>query len=360
MWGKRNSDLQIRSPTGWREAIPFPWFGPSPSGGESRGGREGIGTHALSTLGEAGKLAAGYIGELDVCGNSKSTIRHYAYALGLYLRHLADGSVDFRHVEYKDLITFLQALRLKGNRPATVRARFGSVASWYEWLKRVRVVKDNPCDMVPAIKVDKPLPQFFTEEEMEKLRKAARSYRFDRKRNVAILEFIYASGCRRGEVSKLDIDDIHAGENAFATIRETKGRRDRLVILDSPSFLKAWEAYLPIRARALAKWERPTEKAAFITKFGKRIGPNAVYDVIRALCEHAGTRVLYPHAIRHSAATHMLNNGADLLDIKEQLGHKSLSTTEVYLHVALERRRAQYRKSHPAAGPSSSDDTSYP
>lgn len=322
-------------------------------------GQGGNSTRILSTLGEAGKLASGYLGELEVCGGSPNTIRHHAYTLEVYLQHLEDAGVDFRATEYKDIITFLQALRLKGNKDISVRSRLSAVSAWYKWLKRVKVVKENPCELVPSIKIDRSLPQFFSEGEMMKLREAAKTYSRDVERNTALLEFVYASACRRGEVSRLNVQDLDLGDSSSARIRMTKGRRERLVILDAPSFISAWKAYAPIRAKLLSRWERPQEPAAFVTKYGKRMGGGGIRDVIKALCCHAGVRVLYPHAIRHSAATHMLNNGDDLENIREQLGHVSLSTTQVYLHVALDRRRAQYRKSHPAAaGPSSPPATS--
>jgi integrase/recombinase XerC len=247
-------------------------------------------------------------------------------------------------------------LRLKKLSEATLQSRLSAVSSWYKWLKRIRVVKDNPCEMVDSIHVPEYIPEFFTQEEFRKLLEAARTYPENTERNVALLEFIYASACRRGEVAQMDVEDLYLGaDSMFAKVRQGKGRRDRMALVGG-DFASAWGSYEPIRARILAKWERPQEKAAFVTVSGRRMSPAAIYDVIRQLCRHAGVRVLYPHAIRHSAATHMLNNGDNLLNIKEQLGHRSLSTTQVYLHVALENRRAQYRKSHPGA--SSSPSTS--
>ena len=215
--------------------------------------------------------------------------------------------------------------------------------------------------MVDSIHVPEPTPEFFTEEEFGKLLAGTRAYSRNTERNVAMMEFIYASGCRRAEVSALDVDRLILEKDPFATVKMGKGRRDRLVLLGD-RFVKAWSEYAPVRARALARWERPQEKAAFCTNDGKRIDPETIYYTVRRLCEYAGVRVLYPHAIRHSAATHMLNNGDTLLNIKEQLGHRSLSTTQVYLHVALESRRAAYRKSHPgaSASPPASPDTSGP
>ena len=214
------------------------------------------------------------------------------------------------------------------------------------------MVKDNPCEMVDSIHVPQSIPEFFTEEEFGKLLSGTKVYPRNTERNVAMLEFIYASGCRRAEVSGMDVDLIWKSESC-AKVKMGKGRADRLVLLGE-RFFQAWEGYSAVRARTLARWERPQEKAAFVTKEGKRIDPETIYYTIKRLCRFAGVRELYPHAIRHSAATHMLNNGDDLENIREQLGHISLSTTQVYLHVALERRRKMYLKSHPGASPSPS------
>jgi site-specific recombinase XerD len=165
-----------------------------------------------------------------------------------------------------------------------------------------------------------------------------------------MLEFIYASMARRNEVADLDVTDLFLTGEPYATIRNGKGNRDRLVLLGA-RFVKAWTEYLPVRQREILRWENPKEQAAFVNRrTGRRADGQSVYWTVKKLCKLAGIRELYPHAIRHSGATHMLNRGADLMDLKEQLGHSSLATTQVYLHVALERRRAQYQKSHPAAG----------
>lgn len=266
---------------------------------------------------------------------------------------------DFKKCGYREIITFLQALRRNGVGEATLASRKSAISGWYKWLKRIKVVRENPCDLVESIKRSHKLPQFFTEEEFGKLLAAARTHH-DRERNIALLEFVYASGARRAEVANLDVTDIFGGPNAYAKIRMGKGKVDRLVLL-SDRFFKAWEAYLPIRKRHTLRWERPTETAAFVNRrTGKRMDGQSIYYTVKKLCKLAGIRALYPHAIRHSTATHMLNHGADLMDIKEQLGHSSLATTQVYLHVALERRREQYRKSHPAAGPEEASGPSCP
>lgn len=166
---------------------------------------------------------------------------------------------------------------------------------------------------------------------------------------MALLEFIYASGARKNEVASLNIADLVIGKQPYAKIVMGKGRQDRLVLLGD-KFVKAWVEYLPVRQRHILRWENPKEQAAFVNqRTGRRADGQSIYWTVKKLCRLAGIRSLYPHAIRHSCATHMLNHGADLMDIKEQLGHSSLATTQVYLHVALERRRAQYQKSHPSA-----------
>lgn len=317
--------------------------------GESSGGRGDKGTLAkLTELGEAGKLASGYVGELEVCGNSPLTVYHYSRSLSFFLSHLAEQGVDFRQVQYQHMITFLQKLRLAGMAESTLKARLSAVSSWYRWLKRVKVVSENPCELVPPIRVPEHNPEFFTQEEAARLLKAARTYPLNMERNVALLEFLYASGARRSETAALNVDDIFDGEIPFCRIRMGKGRKDRDVLL-TPQFMKAWRTYSKVRTRILAKWERPLEKAAFVSREGRRLGGKGVYLTVTALCRHAGVRELYPHAVRHTAATHMLDGGDDLMDIKEQLGHKSLATTQIYLHVSMKRRWEKYRQAHPGA-----------
>lgn len=297
----------------------------------------------------ARKLGARYLGELRIRGNSIETVRSYTYSLGVFLDFLKGKSLDFRQVKYKELISYLQTLRVSGKSEATISIRLSVVSSWYRWMMRMEIVARNPVDTVGPIKVHRPARKFYSEADAQRLLSAAETYPQNRERNIALLQFLYASGCRRSEVANLDMDDLSLNESyPHATVRHGKGNKDRIVILGD-HFRAAWEAYLPIRARVLAKWERPQEKAAFVTCTGKRLDPETIYYLLGKLCRHAQLKFLGPHAIRHSAATHMLNGGADLMDIKEQLGHNNLNTTQGYLHVAIGRRAKRYMQSHPNA-----------
>lgn len=225
------------------------------------------------------------------------------------------------------------------------------MSSWYRWLKRRRLVAENPCELVGSIKVPERLPVFYDESEMQALLAAVRIYPENTERNTALVEFLYATACREEELTNIDVGDIHVGPKPWALIRRGKGKRDRVVFLTAEA-VAAWEAYQPVRARHMAAWESPREQAAFLAVKNRklrRISPHGVYDMLSTLCGFAKVRDLGVHAVRHAAATHMLNAGMDLMTLKEILGHKCLTSTQIYLHVSTERMRAQYEKAHPRA-----------
>lgn len=296
-------------------------------------------------------LGLEFLDHLELSGYSPETCRSYHFGLSQYLTYLKERKTDFRKVGYSDLLRYIEAIRKGILKQSTLRQRLASVASWYRWLLRREIVQRNPCDLLGGFKVPRPSPKFYSEEQTAALLEAARTSPVMPERNLALIEFIYASGCRRSEASNLNAADLFLNDGAsYARIRNGKGGKDRMAILGD-AFVEAWRAYEPIRAAILFKYGRPTEPAAFVTVSGSRVHRDTIYYQFAELCKRAKVPVLGPHAMRHSTATHMLNNGADLMDIKEQLGHASLSTTQVYLHIAFERRLERYQRTHPNAKP---------
>lgn len=208
---------------------------------------------------------------------------------------------------------------------------------------------ENPLDGLESMKAERRLPKFLSEDEVRRLIAAAgvgnRKQR-SRIRNVAILETLYAIGCRVSELSGLDVRSVSL-EPPFARLFG-KGSKERLVPLAGEA-VKAIRAWLVDRAEWLKKYNVEFQEALFVTERGTRITPDAIQDVVTAAAKGAGLGPVNPHMLRHSYATHLHDRGVDVRDLQELLGHSNLSTTQVYTHVSVERLAGIVKKAHPRA-----------
>ncbi|MDB5093438.1 MAG: tyrosine recombinase XerD [Candidatus Eremiobacteraeota bacterium] len=273
-------------------------------------------------------------------------------SFGSFLKaRAADLDVDAHHAppydsleaaDRADVLAFLQ--RLNGSRayaPRSIRRKISALHTFYKFLKFDGRRPDNPASDVPTPKIGKPLPKALTEAEVEKLLDLRIAGRSDaqRLRDRAILECLYSSGVRRSELLGLSLADVDL-ENRSLRVIGGKGGKDRNVPLTRLA-AEAMRAYLGVRPRT------PND-AFFIGRGGARLSESALYKIVRTYMGIAGLEgYASPHTMRHSMATHLYENGADLLVIKEILGHESLATTQVYTKVAKKRVLEQFDAAHP-------------
>jgi integrase/recombinase XerC len=277
---------------------------------------------------------------------SPHTVRGYAHDLreferfatnhagnGVSARSLVDA-IDLRVVR-----AWLADLHRRGLDAATVTRRLAALRSWFRFLVRQGVVARNPAREARGPRRPRKLVGFLPIDEATALVDARALAGPHRERDVAILELLYASGLRVSELAGLDLDDVDAGARTVRVLG--KGRRERIVPFGSAA------------ARALDAWRArrgPAPGALFLNHRGGRLTARSIDTLVRRSARAAGiTRRVTPHTLRHTFATHLLDAGADLRAIQELLGHRRLSTTQQYTHVAADQLMRVYDAAHPRA-----------
>lgn len=227
--------------------------------------------------------------------------------------------------------------------PSTIGRRIASVRAFFKWAKKMHLVTVNPATALKTPKKPQPLPKFLSQKQMSQLLQRESESLLEI-RDIAILELLYGSAIRVSELCGLDISDVNF-ENLSVKVLG-KGDKERVVPFGTPC-KTALERWLSIRNSIKGA---DKQSALFLGARGKRIDPRVVrgvvYQTIEALDE---IEKLGPHAIRHSAATHMMESGADLRTLQEILGHANISTTQIYTHVSAKRLQDVFNQAHPRA-----------
>ena len=280
---------------------------------------------------------------------SPATIR--AYGADLRDLELAVGDIALRDIDLEALRDWLWRATQRGDARATLARRAASARSFFSWAKEEEFIAVDPSLRLIAPKRGRTLPTVASQDGMRTLLDARRTEASEGDavslRNYAILELLYGSGMRVSELCSIDVDDI---DHDRATARVLgKGSKERVVPFGIPA-RDAVGAYLTRARPILVARARTSTSAVFLGARGARLGPRTVYTLVAdALGPIVGADAVGPHALRHSAATHLLDGGADLRAVQEILGHASLGTTQIYTHVSSERLAATYRLAHPRA-----------
>lgn len=277
---------------------------------------------------------------------SEKTIETYYTALNQFEEYLSimnSPDIDIEDVGKNDVNYFLGWLHDKGMKKRSIKLKVSAIKSFFKFCYKKDIISSNPAALIVLPKTEKTLPSFLLQKEIDKLLNS-----FDKDdplqlRNLALIELLYSSGLRISEALQLNIDDIDFKER---TVKVTgKGNKQRIV----PVGQKALDSIQLYKKRRNEICDTKTN-SLFIVRSGKRLSPREAYRVIHnALQGITEATKKSPHILRHTFATHLLDRGADLQSVSEMLGHSSLSTTQVYTHVSIERLKEAYKKAHPKA-----------
>lgn len=276
---------------------------------------------------------------------SVRTLDNYAHALNRF-QVSQGGSADWFSLTADNFRLYLfECMKAEWARP-TIRLHFSALRSFYKFLTYRKGLKVNPLVEVQLPKLEKKLPVVLSIKQVDELLSLPFRIKQDKRvskwipaRDAAIMELFYSSGIRLQELADLDVADFDFYNESVRVFG--KGRKERLCPVGS----RAVEAIQRYRSEAGV-----TEGALFHSKLRKRISPRSIGSIIKKYLAHSDIAInVSPHKLRHSFATHLLNNGADLRGVQSLLGHASLSTTQIYTHVTTERMKKVYQTAHPRA-----------
>jgi integrase/recombinase XerC len=307
-------------------------------------------TAAPSTVVLPPALAAaadGFVRHLELeRGRSPHTVRAYAGDVALLLEHASRlGVTDPADVDLAVLRSWLARLRSSGAARTTLARRGSAARSFTAWAHRRGLLPADPGVLLATPKGHRPLPDVLQPDEASRLVDAIDGHTPADLRDRAALELLYATGIRVGELCGLDVDDVDRGRRVVRVLG--KGNKERSVPYGGPAD-DALDAWL---TRGRPAWAAAgSGPALLLGARGGRVDPRTIRSVVhRRLAAVPGAPDLGPHGLRHSAATHLLEGGADLRSVQELLGHATLATTQIYTHVSVERLRTSYDRAHPRA-----------
>jgi len=282
-------------------------------------------------------------------GLSPHTVKAYSSDVREFIGFAAQAETG-RLADIGTVRRFVAALHRSGRKRRTVARKLAAIRSFLEYLRARGELTLNPAALVRGPKLDKPLPDFIYSEHIGALMGAPDDSPAGL-RDRALLEVMYATGLRVGELASLTVDQLDGSSDHLRVVG--KGSKERLVLVGRCA-LAAVEAYLARGRPALASRSKTLEdlgrRDLWLNSRGGRLSVRGIERIVRKHALRVGERAqTSPHTLRHSYATHMLENGADLRAIQELLGHSSLSTTQIYAHVTLRNLRDAYDQAHPLA-----------
>lgn len=275
---------------------------------------------------------------------SNNTLQSYRRDIAQYSNYLEKNRINYSKVKNEDIKRYLKYLEEVGKKTSTVSRNLASIRSFYQFLLRTRKIKEDPTEGIQSPKIEKKAPSVLTSQEVELLLDQPKDVDLKGTRDKAMLEFAYATGMRVTEIISLNIDDVNL-EEGYVTCKT--GNKQRTIPLGTMS-LNALKEYVDDARDVLIK--NDDEKALFVNVNGGRLTRQGFWKIIKYYKEQAHiTKDITPHVLRHSFATHLLQNGADLKAIQTMLGHSDISSTQVYMQFQDEGLKNIYKKAHPRA-----------
>ena len=278
---------------------------------------------------------------LENKGYSYNTINSYKKDLKLFKDYC--NNIDIKLIDYNFLRKYLQFLHDKKYTASSISRHISSLKSFFKYLTKNEFIKDNPCLLITNPKVEKKLPNYINYNDLEILFTVPNKNDVLGLRNLLILELLYSCGIRVSELVNIKISDIDFSNKRILILG--KGKKERFVLYGKVCS-KLLDEYL-IKSRS--KLNKNNEYL-LLNKFGNKITDRAIRMIIDDIVKKSSLKLnISPHTLRHTFATHLLNEGADLKIVQELLGHENIATTGIYTHVSNERLRKVYLDAHPRA-----------
>ena len=280
---------------------------------------------------------------------SKHTIRAYNSDILSFLLWLDTTQIEeTNHTKLKEYLIFIQRFNYT---KTTLARKIAAIRTFYRFLYREKIIDVNPANSVHAPKKNKSLPKFLSNNEIEQILNNIKIETPAGYRNRVILELLYATGMRISELSNLNFGNLNLEENEITVMG--KGAKERIVLVSTRAKEFLQKYINNVRFMIVEDGQQPeqTENSpVFINKTGYRLQPQSVRAAINDIVKKIELpKKVTPHVFRHSFATKLLENGADLRVVQELLGHASISNTQIYTHISTERLKEVYNKSHPRA-----------
>ncbi len=279
-------------------------------------------------------------------GLARNTLESYRRDLHKFFLFLEKEKIKaFANVDRSHITGYLLSLKNAGRSPSTISRNVASIRSYFNYLVQEDLLEDNPAQLVKAPRIEKKLPRVLTTKEVDRLLQQPRDDGQAGLRDKAMLELLYASGIRVSELVSLNVTDF-SPEVGYLRCRG-KGMKERIVPIGSVSVNFVQEYLRSCRPKILKQNE---EKALFLNHHGRRLTRQGFWKILKKYAQQSRINgEITPHTLRHSFATHLLENGADLRSVQEMLGHSDISTTQIYTQITRRKIREVYDKTHPRA-----------
>lgn len=275
---------------------------------------------------------------------SDNTLQSYRRDIEQYEKYVSDNKINYLKVTEETILEYMEFLREENKKESTISRSLASIRSFYQYLIRVKKIKKDPTMTIESPKISKRTPNILTSKEVELLLDQPKDVDLKGTRDKAMLEFAYATGMRVTEMISLDIDDVKLDEGYVVCRGRSKSRN---IPLGSMS-MKALKEYIDDARPYLIRDE--SEEALFVNVNGTRLTRQGFWKIVKYYKEQAHIeKDITPHVLRHSFATHLLQNGADLKAIQTMLGHSDISSTQVYMQFQDPGIKNEYKKAHPRA-----------
>jgi len=275
---------------------------------------------------------------------SDNTLQSYRRDLDKFKEYIENDGKKYNKIQEHDIKNYLNYLSEQNRKPSTLLRTIASIRSFYQYQLKIKKVTEDPTEKIQSPKIEKKAPCILTSKEVELLLEQPQCVDLKGIRDKAMLEFAYATGMRVTEIISLNVEDVNIKDEAVICKTRNKNRTIPL----GKMALKAVKEYMEEARNILVKSEK--EKSLFVNLNGKRLTRQGFWKIIKYYQEQAQIdKDITPHTLRHSFATHLLQNGADLKAIQTMLGHSDISSTQVYMQFQNDGLNNVYRKAHPRA-----------